>query len=43
MKRYAIDLDMSKCISCSACVVACMDQNDIELQSGQRPFRNVST
>ena len=41
MKRYAIDLDVSKCISCSACVVACMDQNDIDLPRGQKPFRNV--
>lgn len=41
MKRYAIDLDLSKCISCSACVVACMDQNDIETAAGQKPFRNV--
>ena len=41
MKRYAIDLDMTKCVSCSACVIACMDQNDIDVKAGQRPFRNV--
>jgi len=39
--RYAIDLDMSKCISCGACAIACMDQNDINLTAGQKPFRNV--
>lgn len=39
MKRYAIDLDMSKCVSCGACVVACMDQNDME--DTRKPFRNV--
>ena len=39
--RYAIDLDVSKCISCGACAVACMDQNDIDLAAGQKPFRNV--
>lgn len=41
MKRYAIDLDLSKCISCSACAVACMDQNDFEAEKGHPPFRNV--
>lgn len=40
MKRYAIDLDQSKCISCGACAVACMDQNDLDV-SRQLPFRNV--
>lgn len=39
--RYAIDLDMSKCISCGACSVACMDQNDFVPDADQRPFRNV--
>lgn len=37
------DLDMEKCISCGACAVACMDQNDIDLHSGDIPFRYVST
>lgn len=41
MKRYALDLDVSKCISCGACAVACMDQNDIDLPKGQKPFRSV--
>ena len=41
MKKYAIDLDMSKCISCGACAIACMDQNDIDVEEGQKPFRNV--
>ena len=41
MKRYAIDLDVTKCVSCGACAVACMDQNDMDLPAGQRPFRNV--
>lgn len=39
-KRYAIDLDMSKCVTCGACVVACLDQNDIDVDA-QKPFRNV--
>lgn len=40
-KRYAIDLDMMKCVSCSACVIACMDQNDVDVTTGQKAFRNV--
>ena len=40
-KRYAIDLDVSKCVSCGACAVACMDQNDLKVREGARPFRNV--
>lgn len=39
-KRYAIDLDVSKCVSCGACAVACMDQNDLNVKQ-TRPFRNV--
>lgn len=41
MKRYVIDLDMSKCVSCGACTVACMDQNDFVVQDGRRPRRNI--
>lgn len=41
MSRYAIDLDLSKCVSCGACAVACMDQNDISIAAGQRPPRSV--
>ena len=41
MSRLAIDLDMSKCVSCGACAIACMDQNDIELDAGKGPFRCV--
>lgn len=40
-KRYAIDLDVSKCVSCGACAVACMDQNDLDVKGGRRPYRNV--
>ena len=41
LKKYAIDLDITKCISCGACSIACMDQNDFQVKDGQRPFRNV--
>ncbi len=36
------DLDMEKCIACGACAVACMDQNDVDLEQGDVPFRYVS-
>ncbi|MDO4267509.1 MAG: 4Fe-4S dicluster domain-containing protein [Eubacteriales bacterium] len=41
MKRYAIDLDLSRCISCGACMIACMDQNDTDVEGGFSPFRQV--
>ena len=36
-----IDLDISRCCACGACAVACMAENDIEVESGLRPFRSV--
>ena len=36
-----IDLDISRCCACGACAVACMDQNDIDVENGLRPFRSV--
>ena len=36
-----IDLDISRCCACGACAVACMDQNDIDVEKGLRPFRSV--
>lgn len=41
--KIILDLDMEKCISCGACAVACMDQNDIDVEHGQAPFRTVFT
>ena len=38
--KYVIDLDLSRCIACGACTVACMDQNDIEPQLGDHPLRS---
>lgn len=34
-----LDLDMEKCVACGACAVACMDQNDIDVDYG--PLRSV--
>ncbi len=37
--KYVFVLDESKCVACSACAVACMDQNDIDPLAGDIPFR----
>ncbi len=36
-----LELDMSRCSACGACAIACMDENDIDLTTGIRPFRTV--
>ena len=36
-----LELDVSRCCACGACAVACMDQNDIDLSTGVRPYRMV--
>jgi len=42
MKQMIFEFNSAKCISCGACTVACMDQNDIDPES-QVPFRHVQT
>lgn len=37
----AIYLDIDSCAGCGACVVACMDQNDIYPEKGQPAFRRI--
>ena len=39
--KLKLELDLSKCCGCGACAIACMDQNDIDLSTGVRPFRCV--
>ena len=39
--KLKLELDLSKCCGCGACAIACMDQNDIDLSTGVRPFRSV--
>ena len=34
-------LDVSRCVGCGACVVACQDQNDIFPEKGQPAFRRI--
>jgi len=36
-----LELDMEKCVACGACAVACMDQNDFQVEPGALPFRTV--
>ena len=36
-----IDLDLNKCSACGACAIACIDQNDIDVTKGEKPFRSV--
>jgi anaerobic dimethyl sulfoxide reductase subunit B (iron-sulfur subunit) len=40
---YAFHLDLSRCTGCFACVVACMDQNDVEAGSEPSAWRQVFT
>ena len=40
MSRF-IAFEPGLCGGCGACVVACMDQNDIDCAAGQPPFRRV--
>jgi len=37
----AIFLDIERCVGCGACVVACMDQNDIYPEKGHIPYKMV--
>ena len=39
--KYYVLFDPSKCCSCGACMMGCMDQNDVDLAAGDRPFRWV--
>lgn len=42
MKQMMFDFDSEKCVSCGACTVACMDQNNIDPNT-MVPFRHVHT
>lgn len=39
--RLLFGFDAEKCTACGACAIACMDQNDIDVEAGQRPYRRV--
>ena len=40
--KYVFDLNFDRCVACGACAVACMDQNDISLRDGDKPYRSVA-
>lgn len=42
MKKYLF-FDSAKCSACGACALACIDQNDVDVASGQQPFRHTFT
>ena len=33
-----IRFDAEKCTACGACAVACMDENDVDVERGDKPF-----
>ena len=41
--KMIFDLDMDKCVACGACAVACMDQNDLWPDKGDKPYRRIGT
>ncbi len=41
MEKVIFDFDKDKCTACQACVMACFDQNDIDVTHHQHPFRNA--
>ena len=38
---YGIYIDIDRCIGCQACAVACMDQNDLEIDKGECSWRTI--
>ncbi|MCD6353601.1 MAG: 4Fe-4S dicluster domain-containing protein [Proteobacteria bacterium] len=40
---YAIYLDINRCSGCQACMVACMDQNDLMIENKEETWRQVFT
>ena len=39
--KSVIVFDPDKCCACSACAVACMDQNDIDVQAREESYRRT--
>lgn len=39
--KLLFEFDEKKCSACGACAVACMDQNDVDVEVGQQPYRKV--
>ena len=43
MDKKIFDLDLERCVGCYSCVVACMDQNDVDPVAAGYMWRDVST
>ena len=41
MEKVVFHCDPDKCTACGACAVACMDQNDIDIEGGETPLRHI--
>lgn len=39
--RFGLYLDVDRCVGCESCVVACMDQNDLEPERKEHAWRRV--
>ncbi len=39
--KLLFEFDKEKCSACGACAIACMDQNDVDVEAGQQPYRMV--
>jgi Fe-S-cluster-containing dehydrogenase component len=39
--KLIFDFRGELCSACGGCAVACMDQNDIDVEAGQQPYRKV--
>lgn len=39
--KLIFNLDETLCSACGACAIACMDQNDIDVEHQEKPFRMV--
>lgn len=39
--KLVFSFDSERCTACGACAVACMDQNDIDVEAGQESYRRV--